>query len=1239
MSFTESQRLAIESWQRDTAVVAGPGSGKTRVLVERYLEVLESSIGADLETVVAVTFTAKAASEMRDRLRRRIDELSRTHPDPAARKRWLDRKRRLDSAVITTIHGLAARLLRDNPVAAGVDPRFSTLDAFEASRLLDLSAEGAVTSVAGRSTNAGVALISAYSRRGLVEQLLRVYRSLTDLGVSVDEARVQTEDAIAAAPRYSETVAKLAAAIETLIATAAAKKEWAARAEPVGVAWEGARRRIGSTPRLSRVRGIRRAVSTLRDSLPRAAGGLKEAVLAVRALVGDKPGERGLVAAFHTATASAYARELFTALETLDRTYAAEKRAIGALDYDDLQRRARHLLASDERAATRARRRVRFLLVDEFQDTNRLQRDIIRLLVPPGSTRQRLFMVGDPKQSIYGFRGAEVDVFDETAGEIAADGGIAVRLAENFRSDRRLVDFQNTVFTVLFGNLEVGDGPSSGQVAYEQGVARRPATSAGPAVELLLSSGASGATTYGERHRDSEARRVAARIRAIVDDEEVDVPDELGTRPARFGDFGLLLRATTDLKLYERALSRARVPYYVVEGMGFYDRPEIVDMLNLFEYLDNHTDEPALAGALRSAVFGVSDEALLALRLAHPSLGLSDALLRWQEATLVPVACHAMLGRATTILEELSSARGRLTISQLVRHTLDVTEYDVVAASVQDGDERVANLHKLVGLARSFERRRGSTSLADFVAFVRDARRLGAREAEARQRASSDAVAVLTVHKSKGLEFPIVVMPDLHRRSRHEPGPFLYDRSHGVTFRVPDGSGRTAPTSLYTDAARALEAREASESARVFYVGVTRARERLLLSGVPARSMLDARLSGPPSSWLEGIATAFDLSNVSDATVTEGDVSMRITLPDEEVVDPRLPAVASDLAEASNPDGAVERVRMLLRDVPAETGLSARRYSATLLSAHAACPRSTYFGRLLRGPQTGGRLDARDVVERPRGGRLAASARGLVIHRFCEIYRAGDPVEQGLRDALRYVGRARSSDFTDALEGASESEAIAELLPFATNFAGSRTLRAIEAHRESPDPDTRALSETPFVLRTNAGYVTGTIDTLLVTSLGGGRCRATVLDFKTERIAPGAGALAAGRHRLQMQTYALAARALVPGCVSVEARLVFLAAGPDEEFAFDAADLTERAAGRAVEAAVAALSESLDRPESFPAFPGRRCESCRFSDVCAAGTRHLSILDEDTETEGVRKISPLERPDASGDERTRPAGA
>lgn len=1205
MKFTANQRLAIESWRQDTAVVAGPGSGKTRVLVERYLQVLEDSIGAELETIVAATFTSKAAAEMRERLRSRIDELARTHPDPAARGRWLDRKRRLDSAQITTIHGLAARLLRENPVAAGVDPRFSTLDTFEANRLLDLAAESAVASIAERSTNAGVALISAYSRRGLVEELLRVYRSLTDLGVSVAEARAETCEALGRAPRYGDAVRQLGAAIEDLVATAAARKDWGTRAEPVAVAWDAVRRRISRAPQLSRVRVFRRDVERLRDALPRAAGGLKDAVLAVRALVGDKPGERALEAAFHTATAAAYAREIFTALEALDRTYCAEKRAIGALDYDDLQRRARHLLASDDRAAARARRRVRFLLVDEFQDTNRLQRDIIRLLVPRGSRHHRLFIVGDPKQSIYGFRGAEVDVFDETAREIASSGGIAVGLAENFRSDARLVDWQNAVFTVLFGDRSADDGQGTGQVVYEPGVARRAATDDAPAVELLLSSGETGASSYGERHRDSEARRVAARLRGIVDDGEVHLQTEDGPRPARFGDFGLLLRATTDIKLYERALSRARVPYFVVEGMGFYDRPEVVDMLNLFAFIDNRTDEPALAGVLRSAMFGVSDEALLALRLAHPGLGLFDALTRWEEAELVPPACRPMLDRAVRLLGELAEARGRLPVSALVRRALEITEYDIVAASCSDGDERVANLGKLVGLARSFERRRGSSSLADYVAFVRDARRLGAREAEARQRASSDAVAVLTVHKSKGLEFPIVVMPDLHRRARHEPGPILYDRENGITFRVPDGAGRTAPTSLYARAADALSRREANESTRVFYVGVTRAQERLLLSGVPARGMLEGRHSGAPANWLAAIAKTFDLSTAAGGVVSEGAVSMRVTLPEDEIADRASAAVNRDVSGCLDPVRAIDRVRVLLRSVPAETGLSARRFSATLLSAHAECPRSSYFGRLLRGPQTGGRLDARDVVERGSAARLAPSARGLVIHRFCEIYRAGQPVEERLREALRYVSRARAADFTDGLDEALEDRAVAEILPFAENYSRSRALREVEAHRASGDGVTRVLTETPFVLRTDAGFVTGSIDTLLVTALEGGRVRATVLDFKTERIEAGGSARAAARHRLQMQTYALAARALVPGCTSVEARLVFLASG-DEQFAFDAADLTERAATRAVESAVAALSEPLDHPESFPPVPGRRCDTCRFSDVCSESSRQVS---------------------------------
>lgn len=1184
MNYTAEQLLAIDCGRTDTAVVAGPGSGKTRVLVGRYLAIIEGQIGADLENTVAVTFTKKAASEMRERLRQQIDELAHSHPDAACRERWLDRKRRLDAALITTIHGLAARVLRDNPVAAGVDPHFATLDEFESAGLVDAAAEHAVARIAERATNAGVALMSAYSRRGLADHLVAVYRSLSGLGITVAGARQTTFDAIAARPRYGETWQQLDRCVAALAALAATKKEWAARVAGVVEAWSAVGRRLRSTPRISRTRQFAWATAQVRDALPRAAGGLKDAVLAVRALVGDDPGERGLAAAYHSATAADYAREIFTALDDLERTYTADKRARGALDYDDLQRLAHDLVARDEKVAAKVRRRVKFLLVDEFQDTNRLQHDLVRLIAPEGDGR--LFVVGDPKQSIYGFRGAEVEVFDETAAAIAASGGVRVDLAANFRSDARLVDFQNALFSRLFAD--------TGGVDYTVARAARPSAGTAPAVELLLSAGAAASDTYGERHRDSEARRVAARLRQIVDGGEVGVEEGAVTRTARYGDVGLLLRSTTDIKIYERALAHAGVPYHVVEGMGFYDRPEIVDILNLLAAVDNRAEELALAGALRSAIFGVSDEALLALRLARPDLSLPDALELCASGDLVPLAGSAALGRAGRLVGELRELGTRAPLSAVVAHALRATGFDVVAASCADGGERVANLAKLASLARAFERRRGP-GLADFIAFVRDVRRLGTREAEAAERASADSVAVLTVHRAKGLEFPVVVMPDLHRQSRHEPAAFLADRQHGITFRVPDGSGRTAPTGVYALAAEARIEREAAESARVFYVGVTRARDFLLLSGVAAEGR-----GRNVASWLSAVTSVFDPAKAVGGTIVEGGAEVRIVLPGQEAADP---APAMDAGpEALDPDAVVASVRPMLGAVAAEGGIAARRASATMLAAYAECPRATLLGRLLAGSHDG--TAARDSVHSP--ATLAPSVRGLIVHRFCETFRPGDDIAAHLHEAARYVAAVRPDECAGQPHTLADAVAAA-LLPSAEAFAQSAVISEIERHRNLPDH--RVITEAPFLLRTRAGFVSGTIDTLLVTPLAGGRVRATVIDFKTGRIGRDGVEAAAFRYRLQMQTYALAARSLVDGCSNVDARLVFLADGA-REYSFSAALLTEQATTRAVESAVAALLAEPTDPEAFPAVAGPKCRHCRFADICDTGMAHIARLAE-----------------------------
>jgi ATP-dependent helicase/nuclease subunit A len=1260
---TQAQSRASSTLDRHVAVTAGPGSGKTRVLVSRYLAILERT-DARIENVVAITFTNKAASEMRERLRRelhaRVDATRRTSAEPV----WRDRKRRLEGAVITTIHGFCSRLLREHPVEAVVDPQFSILDDYTASVMVDASAHAAVTDLIDREDELGAHLVAAYGRATLVQHLLRVYNSLRGLGVAIDDAEARTleatlgPDAVAARVADVDRLVERGREIVDRDVSRASRANASARVEQFAGAWAASRDALLAPPALDATEAFLAALGDAQAAIPnkRIAEPLRPWIDDVRAVVGersDKAPHGALRLAYFDACSRPFVPLIFSTLRGLDALYGMEKRAAAALDYEDLQLRARDLLRDHADVARRTRARYRYFLVDEFQDTNSLQREIVDLLTL-GEPRANLFIVGDRKQSIYGFRGAEVDVFARAIAAVEADGGEAVALDVNFRSDARLVAFFNEFFARLMrhdGLEPLEEAEALGYVPYEPGVAHRPAADGGPAVEALLDLPSKDDeepddAAETERARDREARRLAARIADLVEQGEPvvraagDTGAEPALRAARYGDVAILLRAMSEVKTYERALRSAGVPYYVVAGKGFYDRPEVADLLALLEFVDNRTDELALAAVLRSPLFGVSDDTLLALRIDRFGDGaarprrhrpahqpLYEAVLAHSAAAFIADEQHEALEEAAATLSLLLELRNRVSISELLAVAIRRTDYDVVAAAAVDGAQRLSNLDKLLRVARTFERG-AMRLLRDFVEYVREFRRLEGREAEAYLRSDEDAVAILTVHKAKGLEFPVVCLPDLQRTLDAARPDVLFERGSGLAFRVPDGRGGLATTALYDRIAGQKARRERFESIRTLYVAATRAEDLLVLSGATDRAI--AAADGPPTSgptwlhWLVSVlASAGDVFEPHQRVLELGSAAVRVIGPRIAIVPVRREPVevvaAAAPAETGDAFGAVETVRRRLDPISPAEGRSARRYAATSLQSYVNCQRQFYYSRLLRLPVAPDAAGSRDLSERPEGGAiLPAGLRGVVIHRFCETYVDGDDLEIQLRRALDDVRAARGDAYADVFTSLDPEAACRALLRYARHYVASPMRRRVDERLAAgvrlPDGQHEFVrSELPFTLRVAEGYVHGTIDKLLLTPLPSGRVRATIVDFKTAPLPNGDGRgyaeaaeSAASAHLLQMQIYALAARALVPRVGQVEAALHFLHPAPHVEYYFPAEAVAEARASRALSGAMTEIARGGFDPVMFEARPGTRCRSCAFSAICPEGTRHLS---------------------------------
>jgi ATP-dependent helicase/nuclease subunit A len=788
----EERRRALEDLDASLLVEAAAGSGKTTLLLGRIVSLIRSG-RARLSEIAAVTFTEKAAADLKVRLRR---ELAGAGLDEALRE--------LEIARIGTIHAFAAGLLRERPVEAGVDPGFTVVDPLGARLLLDRTWESWLPEALSDPD-------VAEPVRQAIEHGLGLER-LRDLTFALVEQR----DGLAGLPTpedFPEPPATLnleaRATIKRLtgLARGGAKdpEDRAASAVEALAAW------VDQTAALPEQDQVRALLGSVR--LPDKPAGL-----------GNKAKWRDRGALEECRAGLAALRERLEAARAIARhnqvvglarwaagfveAYDLAKSRAGCLDFLDLLLRARNLVRDRPDVRRDFQRSIRYLLVDEFQDTDPLQLETVVGLVtdgPPGC----LFVVGDPKQSIYRFRRADIETY-EGAKAVIARHGAALTVRANFRSTRAILDAVNNVFEGVM--VPPPDGPyQPSYVALESS----PETEAGaPPVVLALAPDVPPASSAGEA-AVQEARMVAAYLAREV---------ERGGR-FRYGDVALLFRAMTGVAAYEDALRAAGIPFRTVGGRHYYDRSEVGWTIAALSAIEDPHDAVALVGALRSPFFGVTDEALLRLHAA----GGEFSYLRPLPADTAPV-----LGEAWALLGVLHRERNALPPAAVVERLLARTEVLAAYALEPQGEARVANLLKVLDTARALE----ATGALTFRGLVRWLRDRGAARYEEEESAveAEDAVRLMTIHKAKGLEFPVVVVPDLGREAPWRGPVVLADRGSG---RLAVNLGRvgdaTVTTLDWTDAETREIQRVDAEALRVLYVALTRA-ERLLVLPVPTRA-------------------------------------------------------------------------------------------------------------------------------------------------------------------------------------------------------------------------------------------------------------------------------------------------------------------------------------------------------------------------------------------------------------------
>ncbi|MCI0491344.1 MAG: UvrD-helicase domain-containing protein, partial [Planctomycetes bacterium] len=701
---TEQQQTAVEIRDVSIALSAGAGCGKTHVLTERFLSHLDPENAdapqpTELHQLIAITFTDAAAREMRTRIREKCRE--RLQAAPAEHKHyWLTLLRAIEAARVSTIHAFCSSLLRDHAVAAKLDPLFGVLEQGAADVLLSETIDDVLREKLAAQDNDTLELASEYGLARVKNQIAELLPHRHEaafhdwLSKTPDEAVTAWHacydgEAFRSSLREIAAKAPIAEMLRLLHAITPKKDIFiVAKANlldllPRLVDGSITASQVGTIREQARVQGL----CTAKDwPSVDAFEKYKNACKAVRDAI-----DRHALQPFDESIARETARlglALLRLTNDVVQAYEARKAAEGKLDFNDLLANARRLLTDPTHAAIRQHlsSQLSLVLVDEFQDTNPLQVEVVNAL-SGGVQSDRLFLVGDIKQSIYRFNGARPEVFRKLRDEVTDRGRLP--LTKNFRSQPAILNFVNALFVEAFGD------------EYEPLRPNRSQTTEQPAVEFLW---AITPEKYGNHKgavleaRREEARWIARRLRAIVDsDDERPIIDEATgqPRPAQLGDIAILLRALSDIQVYEEALRAYELDYYLVGGRAFYAQQEIFDVLNLLRAVASPADEISLAGALRSPFFALADETLFWL-FKTAGGNLNAGLL----ANVLPAELSleegAKTAAAAETLRQLRGQKDHLAIAELLSEAIARTGYDATLLAEFLGERKLANLHKLL---------------------------------------------------------------------------------------------------------------------------------------------------------------------------------------------------------------------------------------------------------------------------------------------------------------------------------------------------------------------------------------------------------------------------------------------------------------------------------------------------------------------------------------------------------------
>lgn len=868
IKWTTQQSRAIEEHGRSVFVSASAGTGKTAVLSGSCVNVVTNlSACPDVWSILVVTFTEMAAEEMRSRIAKQLNSEMETTADAALRRHLRRQLILLGAADISTIHSFCKRIITEHFYEIGLDPTFRIIDADEA-KLLKTEILEKTIDWAWKQNNIADALRQLMTRRdlrmteGFPATIIEISDFLDGV-VSRDNWLERAKVLAEATDPFATDIAQAQKQIITdKLQDALGRLEyamrvyndqnpsgkWAAKCkkdyiEPVRQCieqfkagrWEFERPRV-SKPDVPQADFIGEIVGDALDSVM----GLKNLAILNPEYLNKFAGAIGT-----------QSRVLVELVRRFDDSYRQAKKAINCLDFADLEHYALRLLTDEKsgpsQTALKLRKKYKYVFVDEYQDINDVQQTIIDMVGSPGN----VFAVGDPKQSIYRWRGARPEIFIEHLGRASvkpesSNAGLRVDLNVNFRSVKPILDFANKVFgrimTASFAGIDYDE--SAQLKPHSQDTAQAEIS---PAVELhILDEARDNSNTSSLSDRQLQAAMIAQRIKQLIgaeSNERIIDKETKNPRPVEYRDIVVLMRSLAGKSDFIEALRFSGIPVSCDAAAGYFEATEITDMLCLLKVLDNPRRDIEFAATLRCPFFRFSDTELAKIRLHgkknNRGPGFYDCAKSFCESK---DELADKLNKAFGVLDEWRTVARRGRLAELIWHIYRQTGYLSFVCASPDGPARRANLLKLHDRAIQFEGFAGNSgvpSLTRFIVFLEKLIAAGEDWSKPQPEAGTgDTVRVMSIHKSKGLEFPVVFVADLDSRfsKKDFSKDCVTDEQLTLGLKIIDAENNSR---LDSPAYQVIEERNRrkslAEEMRILYVAMTRAMNRLILVGCKNR--------------------------------------------------------------------------------------------------------------------------------------------------------------------------------------------------------------------------------------------------------------------------------------------------------------------------------------------------------------------------------------------------------------------